>query len=71
MTFKEYVFMWLLHIPGDLESGPVLMQKTEDGCMFEFEWHTAAACVLSQKTGTGCKVFDDEAGLYTYSMSCL
>ena len=53
----------LLHIVGDVESGPVLTQKTVDGCMFEFEWQTAAACSLSHKTGTNCKVFDDEAGI--------
>ncbi|XP_067674216.1 cation-independent mannose-6-phosphate receptor-like isoform X2 [Haliotis asinina] len=56
--------------PGDLESGPVLIQETDDKCMYEFEWHTAAACVLSKKKGSNCKVFDDDAG-YSFDVSRL
>ncbi|XP_041350855.1 cation-independent mannose-6-phosphate receptor-like [Gigantopelta aegis] len=67
---KSFSVITFICKPGDLESGPVLMQKMADGCMFEFEWYTAAACVLSQKTGTHCKVFDDEAG-YHFDLSRL
>ncbi|XP_066228988.1 cation-independent mannose-6-phosphate receptor isoform X1 [Saccopteryx leptura] len=47
--------------PGDLESAPVLTHSAEDGCFYEFEWHTAAACVLSRTEGENCTVFDSEA----------
>ncbi|XP_013921730.1 PREDICTED: cation-independent mannose-6-phosphate receptor [Thamnophis sirtalis] len=47
--------------PGDLESAPVLINY--DGCLFEFEWHTAAACVLSKTKGDHCKVSNLQAGV--------
>lgn len=48
---------------GDLESAPVLRASSEDGCFYEFEWHTAAACVLSRTEGDNCTVFDSQAGV--------
>ncbi|ETE64374.1 Cation-independent mannose-6-phosphate receptor [Ophiophagus hannah] len=49
--------------PGDLESAPVLINYGYDGCLFEFEWHTAVACVLSKTKGDHCKVSDLQAGI--------
>ena len=48
-----------------MESEPTLVRESQDlsRCIYEFEWHTAAACVLSKKTGTDCKVFDDDQGI--------
>ncbi|XP_043744063.1 cation-independent mannose-6-phosphate receptor [Cervus elaphus] len=48
--------------PGDLESPPVLTTSSADGCFYEFEWYTAAACVLSRTEGDNCTVFDSQAG---------
>lgn len=50
-------------LTGDLESAPVLMSSWDDGCFYEFEWHTAAACVLSRTQGDNCTVFDSQAGV--------
>lgn len=50
-------------VTGDLESAPVLRAAGPDGCSYEFEWHTAAACVLSQTEGENCTVLDAQAGL--------
>ncbi|XP_012590642.1 PREDICTED: cation-independent mannose-6-phosphate receptor [Condylura cristata] len=48
--------------PGDLESAPVLRATEDEGCFYQFEWHTAAACVLARAEGTNCSVFDSQAG---------
>ncbi|XP_053316140.1 cation-independent mannose-6-phosphate receptor [Spea bombifrons] len=56
--------------PGDLESPPVLKDTDRDGCLYEFEWHTAAACVLSKAEGTDCRVFDSQAG-FSFDLSPL
>ncbi|XP_055982014.1 cation-independent mannose-6-phosphate receptor isoform X3 [Sorex fumeus] len=56
--------------PGELESAPVLRSVEEDGCFYEFEWHTAAACVLSRTQGDNCTVFDPEAG-FSFDLSSL
>lgn len=42
----------------------MLMDASEDGCYYEFEWHTAAACVLSRTEGDNCTVLDSQAGAY-------
>ncbi|XP_075059666.1 cation-independent mannose-6-phosphate receptor [Mixophyes fleayi] len=52
----------LLCSPGNRESPPVL--KHADECLYEFEWHTAAACVLSKTEGDDCRVSDLQAGFY-------
>lgn len=57
MTIQISIFLLI----GDLESAPVLINY--DGCLFEFEWHTAAACVLSKTKGDHCKVSDLQAGM--------
>ncbi|KAH0519980.1 Cation-independent mannose-6-phosphate receptor [Microtus ochrogaster] len=56
--------------PGDLESAPVLRTTGPDGCFYEFEWHTAAACVLSKTEGENCTVFDAQAG-FSFDLSPL
>ncbi|GFN80696.1 cation-independent mannose-6-phosphate receptor-like protein, partial [Plakobranchus ocellatus] len=56
--------------PGNLDSAPRLVHRTENGCYHEIEWHTSAACVLSHKTGTDCKVYDDALG-YTFDLNPL
>ncbi|XP_014444729.1 cation-independent mannose-6-phosphate receptor [Tupaia chinensis] len=56
--------------PGDLESAPVLRTSGDDGCFYEFEWHTAAACVLSRTEGENCTVFDSQAG-FSFDLSLL
>uniref|UniRef100_A0A8C1XXP6 Insulin-like growth factor 2 receptor n=1 Tax=Cyprinus carpio TaxID=7962 RepID=A0A8C1XXP6_CYPCA len=49
--------------PGDIESAPVLRSVSSDGCIYEFEWFTASACVLSKTEGDDCKVEDPQAGI--------
>uniref|UniRef100_A0A6J0UVP4 Cation-independent mannose-6-phosphate receptor isoform X1 n=1 Tax=Pogona vitticeps TaxID=103695 RepID=A0A6J0UVP4_9SAUR len=56
--------------PGDLESAPVLISSGYDGCLYEFEWHTAAACVLSKTKGDHCRVSDSQAG-FSFDLSPL
>ncbi|XP_023236304.1 cation-independent mannose-6-phosphate receptor-like [Centruroides sculpturatus] len=48
--------------PGMLDSSPVLKTVTNKSCLYEIEWHTAAACPLKVKKGKDCKVFDDDLG---------
>lgn len=48
--------------PGDLESAPIMRSVSSDGCVYEFEWYTAAACVMSRTVGDNCKVEDPQAG---------
>ncbi|KAM5165693.1 cation-independent mannose-6-phosphate receptor [Mantella aurantiaca] len=52
----------LICSPGNLESPPIL--KHSDSCLYEFEWNTAAACVLSKTEGDDCRVSDSHAGFY-------
>ncbi|XP_029281689.1 cation-independent mannose-6-phosphate receptor [Cottoperca gobio] len=56
--------------PGDLESAPVLRSVSSDGCVYEMEWYTAAACVLSKTEGDDCKVEDPQAG-FSFDLSPL
>uniref|UniRef100_A0A3Q1JC88 Uncharacterized protein n=1 Tax=Anabas testudineus TaxID=64144 RepID=A0A3Q1JC88_ANATE len=56
--------------PGDLESAPVLRSITSGGCVYELEWYTAAACVLSKTHGDNCKVDDPQAG-FSFDLSPL
>ncbi|XP_048841603.1 cation-independent mannose-6-phosphate receptor [Brienomyrus brachyistius] len=56
--------------PGDLESAPQLRSVSTDGCEYEFEWQTAAACVLSKAEGDGCQVSDPQAG-FSFDLSPL
>ncbi|KAM6964907.1 cation-independent mannose-6-phosphate receptor [Aplochiton taeniatus] len=49
--------------PGDLESAPLLRSESSDKCVYELEWHTAAACVLAKTEGDGCSVQDPQAGI--------
>ncbi|AWP20381.1 putative cation-independent mannose-6-phosphate receptor [Scophthalmus maximus] len=56
--------------PGDLESAPVLRSVSSDGCVYELEWYTAAACVLSRTQGDNCKVEDPQAG-FSFDLSPL
>ena len=49
---------------GDLDSAPVLVRISSDKKLYEFEWHTAAACVQASVVGTDCRVFDAELGTY-------
>ncbi|XP_056125524.1 cation-independent mannose-6-phosphate receptor [Rhinichthys klamathensis goyatoka] len=49
--------------PGDVESAPVLRSVSSDGCIYEFEWFTASACVLSKTEGNDCRVEDPQAGI--------
>ncbi|XP_053447080.1 cation-independent mannose-6-phosphate receptor [Nycticebus coucang] len=56
--------------PGDLESAPVLRTSAADGCFYEFEWHTAAACALAKVEGENCTVFDSQAG-FSFDLSPL
>ncbi|XP_028996555.1 cation-independent mannose-6-phosphate receptor isoform X2 [Betta splendens] len=56
--------------PGDLDSPPVLRSITSDGCVYELEWYTATACVLSKTKGDHCKVDDPQAG-FSFDLSPL
>ncbi|XP_048456907.1 cation-independent mannose-6-phosphate receptor-like [Rhincodon typus] len=55
--------------PGDLESPPILKPGINE-CLYELEWHTAAACALSKTQGDECRVSDPEAG-FVYDLSPL
>lgn len=48
--------------PGDMDSAPVMRSVSSDGCVYEFEWQTAAACVLTRTKGGDCKVENSTAG---------
>ncbi|XP_077442699.1 cation-independent mannose-6-phosphate receptor isoform X2 [Stigmatopora argus] len=56
--------------PGDLESPPVLRSVSSDRCVYELEWYTLAACVLSKTQGDNCKVEDLKAG-FSFDLSPL
>uniref|UniRef100_A0A4W5NR28 Insulin-like growth factor 2 receptor n=1 Tax=Hucho hucho TaxID=62062 RepID=A0A4W5NR28_9TELE len=56
--------------PGDLESAPIMRSMSSDGCVYEFEWYTAAACVMSRTVGDNCKVEDPQAG-FSFDLSPL
>uniref|UniRef100_A0A8C4YYE4 Insulin-like growth factor 2 receptor n=1 Tax=Gadus morhua TaxID=8049 RepID=A0A8C4YYE4_GADMO len=56
--------------PSDLESAPMVRSVSPDGCVYELEWYTAAACVLSKTEGNDCKVEDAEAG-FSFDLSPL
>ncbi|KAM8945507.1 cation-independent mannose-6-phosphate receptor [Pelodytes ibericus] len=56
--------------PGDLESPPILKSTDRDGCLYEFEWNTAAACVLYKAEGADCRVSDSQAG-FSFDLSPL
>ncbi|XP_043930853.1 cation-independent mannose-6-phosphate receptor [Protopterus annectens] len=56
--------------PGDLESAPLFTSTSYDQCLYEFEWHTAAACVLSKTEGDNCRVSDAQAG-FSFDLSPL
>nr|XP_014346456.1 PREDICTED: cation-independent mannose-6-phosphate receptor [Latimeria chalumnae] len=56
--------------PGDLESAPVLTSSGNDECLYEFMWHSAAACVLSKTQGDNCRVSDPQAG-FSFDLSPL
>ncbi|XP_007943478.1 cation-independent mannose-6-phosphate receptor [Orycteropus afer afer] len=56
--------------PGDFESAPVLRSFGDSGCFYEFEWHTAAACVLARAEGENCTVLDSQAG-FSFDLSPL
>ncbi|XP_034018710.1 cation-independent mannose-6-phosphate receptor isoform X2 [Thalassophryne amazonica] len=56
--------------PGDLESAPLLRSVSADGCVYELEWYTAAACILSKTLGNDCKVEDPHAG-FSFDLSPL
>ncbi|KAF5900285.1 cation-independent mannose-6-phosphate receptor-like, partial [Clarias magur] len=49
--------------PGDMDSAPVMRSVSSDGCIYEFEWLTAAACVLTRTRGDNCKVENSSAGI--------
>ncbi|MED6263286.1 hypothetical protein CHARACLAT_003033 [Characodon lateralis] len=56
--------------PGHLESPPILRSVSSDKCVYELEWYTAAACVLSKTQGDNCKVEDPQAG-FSFDLSPL
>ncbi|XP_029965640.1 LOW QUALITY PROTEIN: cation-independent mannose-6-phosphate receptor [Salarias fasciatus] len=49
--------------PGDVDSAPVLRRVSSDGCLYELDWFTSAACVLSRVQGDNCRVEDAATGL--------
>ncbi|KAM9840298.1 cation-independent mannose-6-phosphate receptor [Aulostomus maculatus] len=56
--------------PGDLEGAPVLRRVSSDNCVYELEWYTSAACILSKTQGDNCKVEDPQAG-FSFDLSPL
>ncbi|XP_068926465.1 cation-independent mannose-6-phosphate receptor [Petaurus breviceps papuanus] len=67
---KIATIITLICKPGDFESAPVLRNSGDNGCLYEFEWHTAAACVLSKTEGDNCRVTDTQAG-FSFDLSPL
>lgn len=59
----------VLLLAGNLESAPVLRSASSDGCVYELEWYTAAACVLAKTQGDDCKVEDPQAGTHKRVMA--
>ncbi|KAK3516697.1 hypothetical protein QTP70_022183, partial [Hemibagrus guttatus] len=49
--------------PGDMDSPPIMRSVSSDGCVYEFEWQTAAACALTRTKGDDCKVENSTAGI--------
>ena len=62
LTLENLPVMISICFLGDLQSGPIFLDSSVDGCVYRFEWHTAAACPLSRTTGTQCHVSDVAAG---------
>ncbi|XP_056014073.1 cation-independent mannose-6-phosphate receptor-like [Ostrea edulis] len=62
-TKKKSSIITFICKPGDMDSGPVLLRRSLDECIYEFEWQTAAACVLSRETGSECKVYNPDLGI--------
>lgn len=62
-TQKKSSIITFICKPGDMDSGPVFLRRSLDECVYEFEWQTAAACVLSRETGSGCKVYNEDLGI--------
>ncbi|KAK3097797.1 hypothetical protein FSP39_013248 [Pinctada imbricata] len=60
---RKQSIITLICNPGDLDSSPIFLRQSPDECIFEFEWHTAAACVLAKKWGTNCQIMDEELGV--------
>ncbi|XP_054910202.1 cation-independent mannose-6-phosphate receptor [Poeciliopsis prolifica] len=56
--------------PGHLVSPPMLRSVSPDKCLYEVEWYTAAACVLSRTEGHDCTVEDPQAG-FSFDLSPL
>ncbi|XP_054616857.1 cation-independent mannose-6-phosphate receptor [Dunckerocampus dactyliophorus] len=69
-TTKIQTILTLKCKPGNLESAPVLRSISSDRCVYELEWYTAAACVLSKTRGDNCKVEDTQAG-FSFDLSPL
>ena len=40
----------------------MLVHESADGCVYQFEWYTAAACPMSHQHGKDCAVVDAQAG---------
>ena len=45
---------------------PLLVGRGE--CRYDFEWHTAAACVQHDQQGEDCRVYDHQQGADTCSL---
>ncbi|KAL8573519.1 hypothetical protein ACOMHN_047790 [Nucella lapillus] len=56
--------------PGDLESGPTLVHKSADECVYRFDWYTASACPMTHQRGRDCHVVDTQAG-FSFDLSSL
>ena len=57
-------FLTTMFCTGDLDSAPVLVRIASNEKLYEFEWHTAAACIQASVVGTDCRVFDADLGTY-------
>lgn len=52
----------MFYFTGQNDSPPKLIETSDDGCEYTFEWQTAAACVRGTATGLECRVFDETLG---------
>ena len=57
-------------VAGVRDSSPRLLKADSEGCHFEFEWRTAAACVIHDSIGDNCRVYDETQG-YSFDLTPL
>ena len=50
-----------MHVIPSQSSSPKLVETAGNGCIFKFEWQTAAACEIANVVGENCQVKDPKS----------